>query len=118
MNTTTKEKSFAFAVRIVKLRKHLVETKKEFDISKQLVRSGTSIGANLAESQQAQSRPDFVAKLSIALKEASETEYWLNLLHATDYLSETEFTSIIADCHELKKMLVAIIKSTKGNGLK
>ena len=113
MDRTAEEKSFAFAVRIVKLRKHLIENKKEFDISKQLLRSGTSIGANLSESQQAESRPDFIHKLSIALKEASETNYWLRLLHATDYISEREFQSLIADCQELERMLTSIIKSSK-----
>ena len=113
MDRTAEEKSFAFAVRIVKLRKHLIENKKEFDISKQLLRSGTSIGANLSESQQAESRPDFIHKLSIALKEASETNYWIRLLHAADYISEREFQSLIADCQELEKMLTSIIKSSK-----
>ena len=113
MDRTAEEKSFAFAVRIVKLRKHLIENKKEFDISKQLLRSGTSIGANLSESQQAESRPDFIHKLSIALKEASETNYWLRLLYATDYISEREFQSLIADCQELERMLTSIIKSSK-----
>ena len=113
MDSTVEQKSFHFAIRIVKLYKHLRSEKKEFVLSKQLLRSGTSIGANIAESQQAQSRADFVSKLNIALKESVETEYWLRLLAATDYLSETEFESIHADCHELIKMLTAIIKSTK-----
>jgi four helix bundle protein len=91
-----------------------MENKKEFILSKQLLRSGTSIGANIAESQQAQSRADFISKLCIALKEASETNYWLRLLHATDFLSDAEHTSIIDDCQELEKMLTAIIKSSKG----
>ena len=78
-----------------------------------MLRSGTSIGANIAESQQAQSRADFLAKLNIALKEAAETDYWLLLLHATDYMSDAEFHSVHDDCTELEKMLTAIIKSTK-----
>ena len=78
-----------------------------------MLRSGTSIGANIAESQQAQSRADFLAKLNIALKEAAETDYWLRLLHATDYMSDAEFHSVHDDCTELEKMLTAIIKSTK-----
>ena len=114
MEQTAEKKSFLFAVRIVKLCKHLMENKKEFILSKQLLRSGTSIGANIAESQQAQSRADFISKLCIALKEASETNYWLRLLHATDYLSDAEYTSIIDDCQELEKMLTSIIKSSKG----
>ena len=113
MDHTVEVKSFRFAVRIVKLCKHLTESKKEFVLTKQLLRSGTSIGANIAEAQQAQSRADFIAKLSIALKEASETDYWLRLLNATDILSDMEYSSIIEDCRELEKMLTSIIKSTK-----
>ena len=113
MSKTVEEKSFHFAIRIVKLSKFLVESKKEFVLSKQLLRAGTSIGANIVEAQQAQSTADFVAKLSISLKEACETEYWLRLLNATDYLSEKEYVSIITDCREIVKMLTAIIKSAK-----
>ena len=113
MNATVEEKSFHFAVRIVNLSKFLVESKKEFILSKQLLRAGTSIGANIVEAQQAQSTADFIAKLSISLKEACETEYWLRLLNATEYLSEKEYISIIADCREIVKMLTAIIKSAK-----
>ena len=93
--------------------KLLREDRKEYILSKQLLRAGTSIGANVVESQQAQSRADFIAKLSIALKEAAEVNYWLRLLQATDYLSEKEYSSIVADCKELEKLLTAIIKSTK-----
>ena len=113
MANIVEEKSFAFAVRIVNLYKHLNETKKEFILSKQLLKSGTSIGANVAEAEQAQSKPDFLSKMSIALKEASETKYWIKLLASTDYLTEAEFVSILNDCVELKKILVSIIKSTK-----
>ena len=113
MEYAVQEKSFHFAVRIVKLCKHLREEKKEFIITKQLLRSGTSIGANVAEAQQAQSKLDFVHKMSIALKEASETHYWLRLLHATDYLSNRAMESIIPDCSELEKILTAIIKAAK-----
>ena len=81
-------------------------------LTRQLLRSGTSIGANIAESQQAQSRADFVSKLSISLKETAETKYWLRLLHETDYLSDAEFESIYADCVEIEKILVSIVKST------
>ena len=113
MNSTIQEKSFQFAVRIVKLCRHLQTEKKEFILTKQLLRSGTSIGANVAEAQQAQSRPDFIAKLNIGLKEASETEYWLRLLHETDYLEEKSFQSIWSDCNEVKSLLVSIVKSSK-----
>ena len=97
MEQTVERKSFCFAVRIVKLCKYLRNTQKEYVLSKQLLRSGTSIGANIAEAEQAQSRADFIAKMNIALKEAVETNYWLRLLQATDYLSEKEFSSIHTD---------------------
>ena len=113
MDSIITDKSFQFAVRIVKLCKHLRNTKKEYTLSKQLLRSGTSIGANAAEAKQAQSKPDFISKLSIALKETTETKYWLKLLHATEYLTEVEFQSIHADCIEIEKILVSILKSAK-----
>ena len=113
MENVIELKSFQFAVRIVKLCKYLRDTKKEHTLSKQILRSGTSIGANIAESQQAQSRADFISKLNIALKEAAETNYWLRLLQATDYLTQAEYNSLYADCNELEKMLTAIIKTTK-----
>ena len=108
-------KSFQFSVRIVKLARHLQDNRKEFILTKQLIRSGTSIGANVVESQQAQSRADFISKLNIALKEAVETNYWLRLLKETEYLSNQEFDSIIADCKELEKLLTAIIKTTRNS---
>ena len=113
MEHAVQEKSFLFAVRIVKLCKHLREEHSEYIMTKQLLRSGTSIGANIAEAQQAQSKLDFIHKMSIALKEASETHYWLRLLNATDYLSNKAMESIILDCLELNKLLTAIIKSAK-----
>ena len=113
MNKAIQEKSFLFAVRTVKLCRYMQETHKEYTLTKQLLRCGTSIGANVSESQQAQSRPDFINKLNIALKEAYETDYWLRLLHATELLSEREYQSIIADCQELERLLIAIIKTTK-----
>ena len=113
MDNIIEDKSFRFAIRVVNLYKYLCRTKKEFVLSKQLLRAGTSIGANVAESQQAQSRADFISKLSIALKETSETKYWLRLLKATDYLTDEESRSIYADCIELEKLLVTILKSTK-----
>ena len=113
MDNAIEAKSFQFSVRVVKLCKHLREDKKEYILSKQLLRSGTSIGANVVESQQAQSRPDFISKLCIALKEASETKYWIKLLKATDFLSDKESSSLLANCVELEKLLVSIIKSSK-----
>ena len=107
------EKAFAFAVRIVKLCQHLQSAKHEYVLSKQLIRSGTSIGANISEAQQGQSRADFVSKMSIALKETAETKYWLRLLQATDYLTEKEYHSISTDCVEIEKMLTSIIKNSK-----
>ena len=109
----TLEKSFDFAVRIVNLYKHITSSKKEYILSKQLLRSGTSIGANLAEAQQAQSKADFISKLSIALKETTETKYWIRLMSATGYLSQPEYQSIVSDCIELEKMLVASVKTSK-----
>ena len=103
-------KSFAFSVRIVNLNRYLTQVKKEFVISKQIYRCGTSIGANVSEAQRAQSTKDFVAKMKIALKEASETQYWLQLLHETQYLSNVEFDSIHGDLLEILKILTAICK--------
>ena len=111
MDNVIENKSFQFAIRIVRLYKFLCEEKKEYILSKQLLRAGTSIGANVTESQQAQSKPDFVSKISIALKEASETKYWIKLLGATEYLSENQTKSILDDCVEIEKILVTILKS-------
>ncbi len=110
-----KEKSYAFALRIVKLYKHLVYEKKEFVLSKQVLRSGTSIGANIAEGNQAQSKADFVHKLSIAHKEAFETEYWLCLLRDGEFITEKQAESLILDCQELQKILTTSIKTSKNN---
>ena len=110
-----KEKSYAFALRAVNLQKYLVAEKKEYVLSKQFLRSGTSIGANVAEANQAQSRADFVSKLAIALKEAVEAEYWINLLRDSKYLNEREAESMLGDCQELIKILTAIIKTTRRN---
>ena len=106
-------KSFHFAIRVVKLSKILKAERKEYTLSNQLLRAGTSIGANVSEARQAQSRSDFLSKMNIALKEAVETEYWLRLLEATDYLTAPEFPSIYADCEELVKILVSTVKHTK-----
>ena len=110
-----KDKSFAFAIRVVRLYKILCEERKEYVLSKQVLRSGTAIGALVRESEHAQSAADFINKLSIALKEANETEYWLMLLHEADYLTEVEYDSIIKDCKELLRLLISIIKKTKEN---
>ena len=104
------KKSFAFSVRIVNLNKYLSQAKREYVISKQIYKSGTSIGANIAEAQRAQSTVDFVAKMKIALKEASETQYWLQLLYETKYITDAEFTSIHNDLVEILKILTAICK--------
>ena len=109
------DKSFSFAVRIVNLYKYLCSDKKEFVLSKQLLRSGTSIGANISESQDAQSTNDFISKLSIALKEARESKYWIELLKETEYLTKKESDSLVNDLIELIKLLVTIIKTTKDN---
>ncbi|MCH5300783.1 MAG: four helix bundle protein [Ruminococcus sp.] len=113
MDNIIEIKSFDFAVRIVKLYRFLCEQKKEYVLSKQLLRSGTSIGANIAEAQQAQSKADFISKVSISLKEASETKYWISLLNATNYLSEKEVNSILSDCVEIEKILFSILKTSK-----
>ena len=105
------DKSKLFALRIIKLYNYLKDEQKEYIISKQLMRSGTSIGANVKEAIRGQSKPDFYAKLNIALKEASETEYWLELLHESSYLNDSFFDSIYEDCQELIKLLVAITKT-------
>ena len=114
MDNAVREKSYRFAVRIVKLCRFLKNEKKEHIMSRQLLRSGTSVGANVAEAQHAQSRQDFLAKLNIALKEAAETDYWLRLLHETEYLTERQFKSIYEDCDEVESLLVSIVKSVKG----
>jgi len=112
-NNIVADKSKLFAIRIVNLYKYLCTEKKEYVISKQILRSGTSIGANIKESIYAQSKMDFISKLSIALKEASESEYWLELLFNTNYISQPQFESIHSDCVELIKLLTSIIKSSK-----
>ena len=108
-------KSFDFAIRIVKLYQYLTNEKKEFVLSKQLLRSGTSIGANVAEAERAQSQADFYAKMSIALKEANETDYWLRLLYKTDYLTENEYNSINKNINEIIALLVSITKTVKSS---
>jgi four helix bundle protein len=108
-----KEKSYAFALRIVKLYKFIVNRKREYVLSKQVLRSGTSIGANVEEAGQAESRADFVHKLGIAQKEAFETAYWLRILCDCQYLSATQAESVLSDCVEIQKLVTASIKTAK-----
>lgn len=112
---TVRFKSKKFAVRIVRLYQHLTEKKKEYVLSKQVLRSGTGIGANLAESECAISKKDFLSKEYIALKECTETMYWLELLLDTDYISKPEFDSIYFDCEEIKKKLQASTKTLRAS---
>jgi len=109
------KKSKSFAIRIINLYKYLSIEKKEYILSKQLLRSGTSIGANIKESKFAQSTNDFISKMSISLKETNETLYWLELLNETDYISDLEFNSITNDCKEILKMLQSTVITTKAN---
>ena len=109
------DKSIAFAARIIKLHKYLIKTQKEAIISKQIVRSGTSIGANINEANYGQSKADFISKLHIALKEAAETEYWLRLLLASEYISKEMGDSMLKDCLEMKRILIASINTAKSN---
>ena len=104
-------KSFDFAIRIVRLYQYLTLDKKEYILSKQLLRCGTSIGANVSEAQRGQSKPDFYSKIAISLKEANETQYWIRLLHATDYLTDNEYLSLNSDINEIISILVAICNS-------
>ena len=109
----SRTKSLLFAKRIVAVYHHLCDNKNEYTLSKQLLRCGTSIGANLAESQYASSRKDFLNKVYIALKECAETLYWLELLHACNYLTDAEYRSLYTDCTELRKILSSITKTVK-----
>ena len=110
-----KNKSFQFAFRIVKLYQFLVNEKKEYVLSKQLLRSGTSIGANIEDADSGQTKKDFIAKLSISLKEAKETHYWLRLIFECDYLEQKMYKSFIDDCEELIMLLTSIIKTSRQN---
>ena len=114
-NSIVVNKSYNFAVRIIKLYKYLSETKREFIISKQMLRSGTSVGANVRESQNAESDADFIHKLGIAQKECDETLYWLELLYETNYLNDKELDSIHLDCEEILKIIKSIILTKKHN---
>ncbi len=112
-NNIVEDKSFDFAVRVVNLHKYLTAEKNEFVMSKQLLRSGTSIGANVAEAQRAQTKPDFHTKMSIAVKEANETQYWIKLLHRTEYITDREFKSLNDNINEILSLLIAICKNSK-----
>jgi four helix bundle protein len=112
---TVVSKSFDFAVRIVNLYKYLTKTHKEYTLSKQILRCGTSIGANVAEAQRGQSKADFISKMSVALKEANETHYWLKLLYKTEYISQAQFDSLEKDTLELVGLLMAICKTANSN---
>ena len=118
MRNVVMEKSFDFALRIVKSYKFLCLEKKEFVLSKQLLRSGTAIGALIKEAEHAQSKADFINKMNIALKEANETEYWLELLFRSEYIEEKPYISVVEDCRELIRLLISIVKTSKGTNEK
>ena len=109
------DKSVAFAVRIIKLHDYLVKNKKGLTIAKQIIRSGTSIGANINEANYGQSPADFISKLHIALKETAETEYWIKLLQLSEYIDCNLGASLLSDCLEIKRILVASINTAKEN---
>lgn len=113
-----KTKSFAFALRIIKLYQYLGNEHKEYVLSRQLLRSGTSIGANIGEATHAQSKSDFISKLSIAQKEACETNYWIRLLSESGFVKHALAGSLLGDCEELQRLLAASIKTAKNNNLK
>ncbi len=114
-NSILLDKSLLFAARIVKLNKYLIKEKKETVISKQIIRSATSIGANANEAIYGQSKADFIAKLQISLKETAETEYWLRLLALSEYVTEKDAESLLNDCLEIKRILVSTLKTAKEN---
>lgn len=109
------DKSFEFAINIVELYKNIIQDKKEYQLSKQLLRAGTSIGANIRESIYAQSKKDFLSKMNIALKEANETEYWIELLIRTSFITLDEGNKLLSESRQLKAMLIATVKTTKNN---
>ncbi len=114
-NNVIKLKSKDFAIRIIKLYKYLVNEKHEYVMSKQILRSGTSIGANVTEAIYAQSKADFNNKINVALKESAETVYWLEILYETDYITKHQFDNINQDATEILKLLISILKSSKQN---
>ena len=109
------DKTISFAAKIIKLNQYLVKDKNEHIISKQIVRSGTSIGANINEANYGQSKADFISKLQIALKETAETEYWIKLLQSSEFISEETATSLLTDCLDIKRILISSINTAKGN---
>jgi four helix bundle protein len=115
MENVLRDKSYTFALRVIKLYKYLTVEKKEFVLSKQVLRSGTSIGANVVEANQAQSKADFIHKLSISLKESFETQYWIELLRDSEYVAGNLADSLISDCCELQKILTASIRTAKSS---
>lgn len=115
MDNPLKDKSYQFAIRIVNLSQFMQQDKKEFVLSKQVLRSGTAVGALISEAEFGQSRADFTSKMSIALKEANETNYWLSLLMDTNFISEKQFESLQSSCSELIAMLVSTVKTSKSN---
>jgi len=115
---TVKIKSYRFALRIIKAYKFLSSEQKEFVLSKQMLRSGTAVGALIREAEHGESKADFIHKMSIALKEANETEYWLMLLHDSELIDDKSFLSIVVECQELIKMLISFIKTSKENNKK
>lgn len=117
-NSIILDKSLKFAARIVNLHKYLIKQKKETVISKQIIRSGTSIGANANEAIYGVSKADFISKLQISLKETAETEYWLRLLMMSEYITEQEGNSLLDDCLEIKKILVSTLNTAKSNSKK
>ena len=116
-DSVLRDRSYKFAIRIVKLSQYLKQEKKEFDMNKQLLRNGTSIGALIREAEYAQSDADFISKFSISLKEANETAFWLSLLKDTDYMEEKMHNSLLSDCDEIISMLVSTIKTMKSKTL-
>ena len=115
MDSVVFNKAYGFAVNVARMNKNLTEQQREFVLSKQCLRSGTAIGALVSEAKHAQSKADFLNKMNIALKEANETQYWLNLLKDTEYLSKEDFEPLFADSTELTRMLASIVKTTKQN---
>jgi four helix bundle protein len=114
-NSVILDKSYSFALKIIKVYQYLSKSKKEFELSRQILRSGTSIGANSEEATGAQSRKDFIAKFSIAYKEARETNYWLRLLKDSGYIEEKQANELINDCTEIQKIIASILVSSKRN---
>lgn len=115
MKSIVGEKSYQFAIKIVRLYQYLVKNKNEFVLAKQILRSGTSIGANIEEALGAFSKKEFIAKLQISYKESRETKYWLRIMFDTSYIDQVTYDSLMSDCNELIKLLVAILKTSKSN---